>query len=256
MLDLKQIETFYPDYLKPFKKNIMREYLQYKILSIIFDSKYGHELAFMGGTALRIAYEHNRFSEDLDFDNLGLERRDFGQMTELVKRKLELEGYLVEIRNVFKGSWHCYLKINRVLYDLGLSGYKEEKLLIQIDAEPQKFKYKPDQVFLNKFDVFLRIKVVPVDILLSQKIYAIFHRKRTMGRDFYDTVFLMGRSKPNFDFLQEKMAIKDLLDLKKKLLVKCQSLDFKHLAKDVEPFLFDPDNAKKVLHFCDYVKEL
>jgi len=127
---------------------------------------------------------------------------------------------------------------------------------VQIDAEPQKFKYQPDQVFLNKFDVFLRIKVVPLDILLSQKIYAIFHRKRAMGRDFYDTVFLLGRSKPNFDFLQEKMAIKDLPGLKKKLLNKCQSLDFKHLAKDVEPFLFDPDKAKKVLHFCDYVKGL
>lgn len=256
MLDLKQIEFFYPDQLKPFKRNIMREYLQYKVLSIIFDSEFSHTLVFMGGTALRIIYDHNRFSEDLDFDNLGLDHRAFEQMTGLVKKKLEQEGYAVEIKNVFKGASRCYLKIQGALYEVGLSGHKEEKLLIQIDAEPQNFTYKPQQVMLNKFDVLLRIHVVPIDILLSQKIYAIFHRKRSMGKDFYDTVFLLGRVKPNFKYLQEKMDIEDKADFKRKLLSKCKSLDFKRMAMDVEPFLFNPDDVKKVIHFRDYINSL
>jgi len=43
MLDIKQIETFYPDSLKPFKRNILREYLQYKILEAVFDSSLAGE---------------------------------------------------------------------------------------------------------------------------------------------------------------------------------------------------------------------
>lgn len=259
MLDLKQIESFYPENLRVFKRNLMREYLQYKILSVIYDSEFGRKLAFMGGTALRIVYDHNRFSEDLDFDNLGLNRQEFENMTILIKNKLEREGYIVEIKNFFQGAYRCYIKIKEILYDLGMSGHsghKEEKLFIQIDTEPQKFKYKPEQIVLNKFDVFLRINVVPINILLSQKIYAIFYRKRSMGRDFYDTVFLLGRSKPDFRYLEEKMNIKDILELKKRLLAKCEDLNFKNLAKDIEPFLFNPDDAKKVLFFQDYIKNL
>ena len=32
MLDIKQIEPFYPENLRPFKRNLLREYVQYKIL--------------------------------------------------------------------------------------------------------------------------------------------------------------------------------------------------------------------------------
>src|SRR3989338_6060446 len=108
MLDFKQIESFYTENLRVFKRNLMREYLQYKILSVIYDSPYGQKLAFMGGTALRIAYEHSRFSEDLDFDNLGMSRDEFENMTILIKNKLEKEGYVIEIKNVFRGAYRCY----------------------------------------------------------------------------------------------------------------------------------------------------
>ena len=70
MLDLKQIESFFPENLKPFKRNLLREYLQYKILESVFDSRFGSRLSFMGGTATHIIHSNNRFSEDLDFDNL------------------------------------------------------------------------------------------------------------------------------------------------------------------------------------------
>src|SRR4030067_3765771 len=106
-------------------------------------------------------------------------------------------------------------------------------------------------MIINKFDVFLRINIVPLDILLAQKIYAIFKRKRAMGRDFYDAVFLFSMTKPNLDYLKLKLNIKDIADLKRKLLLKCKSLDFKRLAKDVEPFLFNPSESKKVLLFYD-----
>lgn len=256
MLDIKQIENFYPENLRAFKRYLLREYLQYKILESVFDSKFGEKLAFMGGTAIHIIYQNNRFSEDLDFDNLGLDQENFERLIELIKKKLKLEGYAVETRNVFKGAYKSYITIPDVLFENGLSRHKEEKLLIQIDAEPQRFDYQPDKIIINKFDVFLRINVVPIDILLAQKIYAIFKRKRLLGRDFYDTVFLFGRTKPNFKYLKLKLEIEKLTDLKTNLLLKCKNLDFKQLAKDVEPFLFTASDSKKVLFFCDYIKSL
>lgn len=255
MLDIEQIESFYPEYLRSFKRNLLREYLQYKILEIIFDSRFGGKLSFMGGTATRIIHSNTRFSEDLDFDNLGLEEKDFGQLVKLIQKTLQLEGYAVETRNVFKGAYRSYIRIPNILFESGLSGHKEEKLSIQVDAEPQGFSYRPDKIILNKFEVFLRINVVPADILLAQKIYAILKRKRPMGRDFYDAVFLFGKTIPNLDYLKLKSEINDWVKLKNRLLLRCRKFDFDQLAKEVEQFLFVPSDSKKVLFFCQYLQK-
>lgn len=254
MLDMKQIESFYPEYLRPFKRNLLREYLQYKILEIMFDSRFGRRLSFMGGTAIRIIHSNTRFSEDLDFDNLGLEEKDFGQLTKLIQRTLQLEGYTVETKNVFKGAYRSYIRIPNILFETGLSGHKEEKLSIQVDAEPQRFNYRLDKIILNKFEVFLRINVVPVDILLAQKIFAILERKRPMGRDFYDAVFLLGKTTPNLDYLKLKLEINNWVDLKNRLLLRCGKFNFEQLAKEVEQFLFVPGDSKKVRFFCEYLQ--
>jgi len=254
MIDLEQIESFYPEYLRAFKKNLLREYLQYKILEIIFDSKFGKNLAFMGGTALRIIYSIDRFSEDLDFDNLGLGKMDFENLVELIRKNLERMGYVVEIKNVFKGAYRSYIKFVDILYDSKISPHKNEKLLIQVDTEPQMFRYNPSRKIINKFDVFLRLNAVPQEILLSQKIACIFSRKRPMGRDFYDVVFLMGRTKPNFEYLKLKLNINSGEDLKNMLVTECKKFDFKSLAKDMEPILINPSGEKKVFHFLDYIE--
>ena len=242
MLDLKQIESFYPEYLRTFKRNLLREYLQYKILEAIFDSEFGSQLSFMGGTSIRIVHSNTRFSEDLDFDNLGLDQSRFERLGSFVQKKLELQGYKVETKNVFKGAYRCYMRIPNVLFENHLSAHMGEKLLIELDTEPQQFPYVPERIIINKFDLFLRINVAPVDLLLAQKIYAIFNRKRAMGRDFYDVVFLLGKTKPNWDYLKTKLKIKD-------------AFDFKQLSKDVEPYLFTPSDRKKVLFFQEYLEE-
>lgn len=254
MLDLKQIESFYPDFLKPFRKNLLREYLQYKILEIIFDSRYGDKLAFMGGTAIHIVHSNTRFSEDLDFDNLGLGKEEFEMLGRLISQKLKIHGYKVETRPVFKKAYRLYIRIPELLYENKLSSNRKEKIHIQIDTEPQDFDYKADKTLINKFDVFLRIAVVPVDILLSQKLYCIFARRHPLGRDFYDALFLLGKTNPNLTYLKEKLKIKDYNGLKSRLLHKGKNVNFTQLAKDIEPFLFSPGDSKKVRLFADYIK--
>ena len=253
MLDLAQIESFYPEHLRPFKRNLLREYLQYKILETITNSAFAGKLCFMGGTAIHIVHAIPRFSEDIDFDNIGVEKKDFEQLANGIKKRLTLEGYSVEITTSYKNAYIASIKIANILFENSLSSHKGEKMLIQLDTEPQAFDYKMDSIIINKFDVFSSINVVPIDILLAQKIFAIFMRKRPMGRDFYDAIFLFGKTKPNYAYLQLKLGIKNTADLKQRLDEKCKKLDFTHLAKDTEQFLFNPSDARKILLFNDYV---
>ena len=148
MLSLKNIEQYYPDNEKPFKRNILREYLQYKILEIIFNSKYAQNVVFLGGTALRIIYNNSRFSEDLDFDNFKLTEEQFADLANDVKKGLELHGYEVEIKNVFKGAYRSYIRMPNVLFDNEMSNLREEKIMIQIDTVPHSFDYKKTQRYL------------------------------------------------------------------------------------------------------------
>ena len=256
MLSLKNIEQYYPDNQKPFKRNILREYLQYKILEIIFNSKYAQDLIFLGGTALRIIYNNSRFSEDLDFDNFKLTEEQFADLANEVKKGLELQGYEVEIKNVFKNAYRSYIRMPKVLFDNDMSDMQEEKILIQIDTVPHAFDYKKDTKILNKFDVFTQIFTTPIDILLSQKIYAALNRKRAKGRDFFDIVFLIPQTKPNYEYLEMKLGVKNAEELKKALIEQTADLNFDDLAQDIEPFLINSDDSKKVKLFREYINSV
>jgi len=255
MLKLTQIENYYPENLRYFKKNILREYLQYKILEIIFNSEFKEKLSFLGGTLLRIVYNNTRFSEDLDFDNFNLSEDDFSALIKEIEKELEKQGYQVETRNVFKGAYHCYIKLPKILFDNELSSLENEKIMIRIDTAPHDFKYQPNKITLNKFDVFTQVNTTPLDILLAQKFYAIFNRKRAKGRDFFDIIFLLKNTKPNYEYLQQKIGINNSDKLKRKLVKYLEELDFNEIIKDVEPFLFNPSDSKNIKLFSDYIKQ-
>ena len=127
MFSLTEIEKYFQSKEQVFKRNIFREYLQYKILQIIYDSAYGSKLYFLGGTCLRIVYNKQRFSEDLDFDNIGLSQDDFEEITQLVKKKLELEGAKVELKNVYKGAYRCYIELPEILFEKNFLVIKKKK---------------------------------------------------------------------------------------------------------------------------------
>lgn len=254
MLDLHEIAQYYPENLRPFRRFLLREYLQYKILEIVFSGPHADKLIFLGGTCLRIVHGNQRFSEDLDFDNFGLSETDFKEISNDIDRRLTLVGYEVEVRSVSRGAFHCYIRFPKILFQQGLSGYEVEKILIQLDTEAQHFEFIPESVILNKFDVFSRIAVTPLSLLMAQKCYAILNRPRNKGRDFFDLVFLMGKNvSPDYDYLNFKRGISDGAALKSKLLQKCHELNMAEMARDVAPFLFSEADEKKVRLFPDYL---
>ncbi len=257
MLSLEEIRPYYPESLQIYERFILREYLQYKILEIIYETPYENKLTFLGGTCLRIVHGNSRFSEDLDFDNFNLSMDDFNGITKIVKTELERLGYEVEIRNVKKGAYHCYIRFPELLYKEGLTNHKEEKILIQLDTESHEFDYKPDQPLLNKFDVFTQINTTPKDLLLAQKFYAVINRKRNKGRDFFDIIFLLGQGQvPNYEYLHAKIGVQTPEELRQITIDKCSELDMQAMAFDVKPFLFDSKDEKKVLLFPKYLEEV
>ena len=253
MLSLKEIKKYYPEDLHKFDDFMLREYLQYKVLEIIFESKYSDKLCFLGGTCLRIVHNNTRFSEDLDFDNFNLTKNDFNEISEIIKKELAKQAYEVEIKNIYKGAFHCHIKFPSLLFNENLSAHKEAKILIQLDTEPQNFSFVPQQIFLNKFDVFTNINTTPIDILLAQKYYALINRKRKKGRDFFDIVFLHKTTKPNFEYLKQKIDVSNNKDLLNRVLSELKNLDLKEMLEDVKPFLFNSTDIKKVLHFETYI---
>lgn len=256
MLSINEIKKYYPENLHRHERFILREYLQYKILEIIFDGPFAEKLVFLGGSCLRIVHDNQRFSEDIYFDNFHLSSNDFSVITGHLKKNLELLGYETEIRNVDKAAYHCYLKFPGLLFKEGLTQYKEEKILIQLDTEAHDYFYTPDQPILNKFDVFTQINTTPASILLSQKFYALINRKRNKGRDFFDIVFLLGNGiKPDYNYLDVKLEIDSPDSLKNAVLKKCDHLDMNAMAKDVRPFLFNPADEKRIRLFAQYIKE-
>lgn len=170
---------------------------------------------------------------------------------------MEQEGYTIEMKTVYKGAYHCYIRFPKLLYAEGLSGYPEEKILIQLDTEPQHFDFTPEKYILNRFDIFTQIFITPLDILLSQKFYAIINRERNKGRDFYDAVFIMSLiDRPNYDYLKLKTDIANSKQLKERILEKCSKIDMREMAKDVQSFLFDPADVKKIIFFPDYIRQV
>jgi predicted nucleotidyltransferase component of viral defense system len=256
MLELQQIKKEYPEPLQGFERAIVREYLQVKILQAIFESKQASKLSFLGGTALRILHGNNRFSEDIDLDNFGLSWQAFGELIQGVKLFLELEGFLVETSLVAKDAFHCDLKFPKLLFEQGLSPHQQEKILIQLDTVAQGYPYSPEVMIVNKFDVFTEIRVTPLNVLLAQKIHAAVNRKRPMGRDFYDITFLFGKTKPDIEYLYQKMGSSSPERLHQEFLLKIEHFDFEALARDVVPFLISKDQVNRVVKFREFWRQV
>lgn len=256
MMNLSEILSVYPPLLQVHREFVLREYLQYKILEILFESRFSDKFCFLGGTCLRLVHGSQRFSEDLDFDNIGITESEFSEVADLIRKGLEQEGYQIEIRQVIRSAFHCYIRFPRLLFEQGLSGYKEEKILIQLDTEPQHFDYTPEIFTLNKFDVLTSIRTTPPDLLLAQKFAALCLRKKTKGRDFYDITFLLSKSiKPDYNYLAQRLDAPNAETLRERVNTLLGQVDLNEMLTDVRAFLINPADEKRIRLFPEVFKQ-
>jgi predicted nucleotidyltransferase component of viral defense system len=257
MLKFEQIKEYFPpEIVRINPKGMLVEYLQYEFMDSLYKLAGSENLSFIGGTAIHFLHGSKRFSEDLDFDNFGLDYDRFKLLIGKACGETEKKGVKLEIRFLKKGgAFHCYIKFPEVLRQFGLRTHHQEKIFISVDSERKKKIFVPAVAVINKFGVFRNILANPAPVLLSQKLITILFRKNEKGRDFYDASFLGGLTKPDFAYIEDSTKIKPE-KFRIKLMRHCDDLDYKKLSDDVAPFLFDSTDTERIMNFKDALPKI
>jgi predicted nucleotidyltransferase component of viral defense system len=163
-----------------------RDYLQHLLLFSLYNRS--QALVFKGGTALRLAYQGNRYSEDLDFngpadvatirglwDGVLQDLGDFGLMAERRYEWRSEAGYSFDVS--YQGP----------LYD----GRARTKGNVRVDISTRRESIdKQRELVRSEYDDLrpFVVTVISLEHLLAEKVRALFMRSK--ARDLYDLWFL------------------------------------------------------------------
>ena len=258
MIDLSSILSFYPPLIAnnaAFHKYILKEYIELLALEHLSQSPFAPNLVFIGGTSLRLVHGIDRFSEDLDFDCKHLSAEGFVGMTDSLVEYLRLQGLKVELRDKENPKLTAYRRniyFPELLFDMNLTGHREERFLMKIEAQDQGVVYAPQTMMVNRCGFFFPVTVPAKETLLAMKLSALLARAK--GRDFYDTIFLWQQTSPDYDFLRQRNGITSASELKNALMEKLEHTNLALKQKDFEHLLFNPSRSAQILHFKEFVE--
>lgn len=261
----QMINEYHPQNIEE-KKNAIKEVMQEIVLCGLSKAGFFNEAAFYGGTALRIFYGLERFSEDLDFSLLVKNQAfDLSSYFPLLESTVQSFGLNMEIqikRKTFDSDVQsAFLKGDTIENFLlfypqndihGINKNEKIKIKFEIDTNPPglatyetKYKLLP---------IPYSVKLYDEASLFSGKIHAVICRgwkNRIKGRDLYDYVFYLSRKvKFNLPHLREKLkesgviSSDDRLELnnvKEMLRARFEEIDFIQAKSDVLPFLKNID---------------
>ena len=258
-------KNFLEDYIKRSSlpnnpRRYLVEYLQSEILEILYSSKYGNHLAFLGGTCLRFTYGIERFSEDLDFDAIK-PCLNYEELAKYLKKKLEERGFLIDTRaKKTENIFIIFLKFSAVMQQMGLSELENQKIKIKFEVDPMPYK---NIVFESKtisaYGKIFNIISNTLPTLFAQKIIALKLRPYQKGRDFYDLVWFLAQKniEPNYAIFEEKnIAVRNRQELIAELQKIISIKDLKQAVKDVSPFLFRSEHAQWILQLPEFINGL
>ncbi len=261
MLSFDEIRKQFDDSLTGMNayRAMVKEYLQCLTLALIYQGPYKKNLIFIGGTKLRLVDRFKRFSEDLDFDITGLYTdSDHQKLCETLVQGFAKMNIQAETDREKK-----YLHFPGVLDRIGLKDVPHRKFFIKLDAEKHEFgsfSYKANTHILNRFDVFTPLICAPNSVILATKLCSILERAK--GRDYYDIVELVKISKPDLEYIKNRLQFGRLkqiytgpetyVALARDAL---KSVDWENKKLEIEKFLFRQEEAVKVSMFPDLASE-
>lgn len=233
--------------------NYLKEYIQYLVLSLIYNHSEFKKLVFKGGSCLRICYNLPRLSEDLDFD---YGKRQFpGGLLPGLEKYLSYDirsKYFPSLETKIQSTVRLYLKFP-LLYKLGLSEKPEsDKLYVKIETEDAilseaDFALTP----VSRFGFNFMAYHYDLPTLMAGKIHAVLNRlwfkgkKQEIdikGRDFYDLYwFWQNKVKPNWRSLKKITTVKNEKELKNILIERIRkTVTPQKLNYDLKNFLPNP----------------
>ncbi len=250
-------------------ENALKEIIQEIALLGLWRAKFFEKVAFYGGTALRILYGLDRFSEDIDFSLLEPDKSfTITDYFTALNNELTSFGFNIEINYKDKKTStnieSAFIKAGTiknllivetpVQYLKKIPGSRLLKIKIEVDIDPPPGFKTEAKYLLNPIPFSVNTYKIPY--LFAGKIHAILYRKwktRIKGRDWYDLVwYIRNNFSLDLTHLEKRMKQsghfpqKEILNKKKflELLTRqIDSIDFGKAKLDVLPFLKDPDSV-------------
>ncbi|MDO8552702.1 MAG: nucleotidyl transferase AbiEii/AbiGii toxin family protein [bacterium] len=234
--------------------NALKEELQFYVLDFIYHHTEYSKWIMYGGSALRICYDLDRMSVDLDFEVSNEINNDF-----LNELKREAEKHFSKVYDVDSGFLRVTITNNRGItlkFRVGslIQGYASEWVHVKVDIN----QFAPpvgvvtERVPQNHGQLSFVIRTYNLSSLMASKIAAIFLRGargvgeavyEEKGRDIYDLLWYMSKKiVPDLDYLKAKNVeeAKDYHTLFAKLSVKMSNANEKNLKNDLSPLFLDP----------------
>lgn len=246
------------------KRNVIKEVMQEIVLCGLSKAGFFNVAAFYGGTALRIFYGLDRFSEDLDFSLLVKDKEfDLSKFFPVLNEVVSSYGLDVdiELKNKTKDSYvqSAFLKGDTIEHfllfypnDLVEEVNKNEKVKIKFEIDTMPPGLATYETKYRLLPTPYGVKLYDESSLFSGKIHAVICRSwksRVKGRDLYDYIFYLSRkSKYNLPHLREKLIDSGFIDketkldnddVKRILIDRFNEIDFEAAKNDVVPFIKD-----------------
>lgn len=245
--------------------NAIREIMQQITLLGLWRTSFFKKAAFYGGTALRIIFNLQRYSEDLDFSLLSpdipfswidyesgirSELAHFGFNVEVEQRSKQKQSP-IETAFIKAGTLQHLLSVELAPeYTFGINKHQNIKVKIEIDTDPPG-NFRTEQATIST-PIPFPVEVYSLPDLFAGKMHAVLCRSwknRVKGRDWFDMAWYIGRRTPlHLGHLKERMVQsghweervpfndKIFYDL---LSEKIATLDIEQAKGDVLPFLKD-----------------
>lgn len=247
----------------------MREILQQTALLGLERQGFFEKAAFYGGTALRILYGLDRFSEDLDFTLLKPDENfDFAPFLEGMRKELSSFGFNMDVtkkvKSVETSVVSAFMKMNTIELYLAIGEETKAKKVIhnekvqiklEVDINPPPHVRFENHLVLNPVTFY--VLTLHKSDLFAGKMAAILYRAwkgRVKGRDWYDLIWYIQNKVPlSLAYLEACMrqagnlGPNDSVDrdqLIEMLNVKIQSIDWESAKADMRSFIPDPQRLE------------
>lgn len=247
------------------KKNAVKEVLQEVVLAGLSKTDFFSHAAFYGGTALRLFYGMNRFSEDLDFSLLVADHTfDISKYFKPISDVVSSLGLNFEVSKNDKTTSStidsAFIKGNTketiiTIYPDSVDSSRfihNEKIIIKFEVDVNPPLYANTEIKFRLLPFPYQVRVYDQSSLFAGKIHAVIARgwkNRVKGRDLYDYIYYLSLdTKVNLTHLEARLkqtkTIEEGVQLTRALLMEIldkrfDQIDYDIAKSDIRPFIKD-----------------
>ncbi|TQO39691.1 nucleotidyltransferase AbiEii toxin of type IV toxin-antitoxin system [Arenibacter algicola] len=260
----------------------LREIMQEITLAGLSRTDFFEKAAFYGGTALRIFYGLDRYSEDLDFSllkpdsNFSIEPyfkaildefKSLG-LTVSIKEKQKTKQTAIDSAFLKAETIWQEIVLEDIIKETGVRSNKTLKIKIEVDRQPPLNFTTEEKLLLRPFSFYVKCFTKPS--LFAGKMHALLFRKwknRVKGRDWYDLEWyikkgipldvshFLTRAKDTNDWQADSISNEQIIEL---LSHKINLVSFSRIKEDVVRFIRNDEalNIWSPEYFKDLIEKI